>query len=355
MAELNKYKCPACSASLEFDASSQNIKCPYCDTEFDISVFQTEESHDEMNWDSASGAKWEDGDGDGVSAYVCQSCGGEIISDGNTAATKCPFCDSPIVMTGRLSGDLKPDLVIPFKLDKKAAKAALLRHVSGKKLVPKVFRDENRIDEIRGIYVPFWIHNADANGHINYRTTRVRHWSDSRYNYTETTHYRVTRGGSMRFEHVPIDASSKIANDIMESIEPFDFSEAVDFETAYLAGYLADKYDVEADVCRERINQRVKRSVEDTFRQTVNGYATVTTESSSVSLENTEVKYVLYPVWLLNTTWNGNRYTFAMNGQTGKFVGNLPLDKGAWWRWFLGVSGITAAIASLISVALYFI
>lgn len=57
-------------------------------------------------------------------------------------------------------------------------------------------------------------------------------------------------------------------------------------------------------------------------------------ESSSIKLKNGKAKYGLLPVWLLNTSWQGQKYTFAMNGQTGKFVGNLPMDKGAYWRWW---------------------
>lgn len=165
-------------------------------------------------------------------------------------------------------------------------------------------------------------------------------WSDSDYNYTETSYYMVHRGGSVGFEHVPVDGSSKMADDLMESIEPYNFDDAVDFQTAYLAGFLADKYDVTAEQSIDRANERVKRSTEETFAQTVNGYTTVRTENSSVQFRGGKAKYALYPVWLLNTTWNGNKYTFAMNGQTGKFVGDLPVDKSAATRWTLLLTAI---------------
>ena len=131
----------------------------------------------------------------------------------------------------------------------------------------------------------------------------------------------------------------------MESIEPYDFSDAVDFRTAYLAGYLADKYDVTAEQSIERANKRVKRSTEEAFASTVKGYATVTTESSSIKLRGGKAKYALYPVWILNTTWNGNKYTFAMNGQTGKFAGDLPVDKAAARKWTLGLTAALSAAA----------
>ena len=184
---------------------------------------------------------------------------------------------------------------------------ALKKHVSSKRLVPKPFRDENRIEEIRGVYVPFWIFDADASASASYKATKVRFWSDSRYNYTETRHFKVLRSGDISFRAIPVDGSSKMPNEVMESIEPFDLSEAVDFKTAYLAGYLADMYDVEAEVCSARINERVKKSSEDALRSTVMGYNSVIAESTSVKLVDPKTRYALLPVWMLNTEMNGKR------------------------------------------------
>ena len=240
----------------------------------------------------------------------------------------------------QLAGDRRPDYVSPFRLDREAAKVAMSKHLSGKRLLPKLFKSQNHIDEIRGIYVPFWLFDADADANINYRATRVRTWSDSDYNYTETSFFAAYRAGCVGFQRVPVDGSTKMPDDLMESIEPFDFKDAVDFQTAYLSGYLADRYDVDAEQSIGRANERVRKSTEQAFRDTVRGYSTVTVENSSIRLKNGKAKYALYPVWLLNTTWRGEKYVFAMNGQTGKYVGNLPMDKGAWWRWF----GIYTAI-----------
>lgn len=238
--------------------------------------------------------------------------------------------------------------MIPFKIDKKAAKEALQRHYKGKKLLPKIFKKENHIDEIKGVYVPFWLFDADADADIRYKATRVRTWSDSDYDYTETSYYSIGRSGDIGFDRVPVDGSSKMPDDLMESIEPFKFEDAVDFKTAYLAGYLADKYDVTAEQSIDRANERIKRSTEDAFASTVKGYHSVTTENSSIRLHNGKAKYALYPVWLLNTTWKGKKYLFAMNGQTGKFVGDLPVDNGLYFKWLGGLTagfGVIALIA----------
>ena len=350
MQTLQEYKCPCCGGAIAFDSTLQKMKCPYGDTAFDMETLASYDAglngeQDSMEWETSAGTQWQEGEADGLRTYVCKSCGGEIVGDENTAATSCPFCGNPVVMMGQFSGALKPDLVIPFKLDKNAAKAGLMQHLSGKRLLPKIFKDQNHIDEIKGIYVPFWLFDTDADAQVRYRTTKVRVWSDSKYDYTDTSHFLVNRRGSVSFEHIPVDGSTKMPDDLMESIEPFNFSAAVDFQTAYLAGYLADKYDVDAEQSIERANERVKRSTEEVFASTVHGYQTVVTESSNIRLHGGKAKYALYPVWILNTTWQGKKYTFAMNGQTGKFVGDLPVDKSAAAKWTLGLSAVLSAAA----------
>lgn len=360
MADMLEYKCPCCGGAIEFNTSIQKLKCPYCDTEFEMDTLKSydedlkREQPDQMTWETQAGSEWSEGETEGLRSYVCQSCGGEIVGDENMAATSCPYCDNPIVLKGQFSGSLKPDYVIPFKLDKKAAKAGLLKHYEGKRLIPKVFKDQNHIDEIKGVYVPFWLFDADTDADIRYRATKVRTWSDSDYNYTETNYFAVSRGGSVGFEHVPVDGSEKMPNDLMESIEPFEFRDAVDFQTAYLAGYMADKYDVTAEQSIDRANERVKKSTEQVFADTVQGYTTVVPEYTSIRLQNGKAKYALYPVWLLNTTWQGEKYVFAMNGQTGKFVGDLPVDKTAAAKWTAVLTGVCGVVVYGLAWLLHF-
>ena len=359
MVGIKEYECPCCGGMVEFDSTTQKLKCPYCDTEFDIDALQgyTEDKNtiepDNLNWEKQAGGEWTNEEKDGMQVYICQSCGGEIVCDKMTAATKCPYCENNVVIKGKLEGDLRPDYVIPFKLDKKAAKEGLKMHLSGKKLLPRIFKDENHIDEIKGVYVPFWLFDTKVTGSARYRASRISTWTDSKYRYTETSFFSVIRSGEMGFAKVPVDGSSKMQDELMESLEPFDFSEAVDFKTAYLAGYLADRYDVNAEDSICRANDRIRQSTERALADTVIGYTTVVPESSSIKLTESEVKYALYPVWILNTTWNGQRYTFAMNGQTGKFIGDLPVDKSAYWKWFSIVSIVITVVAFLISYILW--
>jgi DNA-directed RNA polymerase subunit RPC12/RpoP len=362
MSDLKEYKCPACGGAIEFDSRSQKMKCPYCDTEFDLDTLKAYEeqlSEEEKRktasteWKTNAGSQWQEGETAGMNVYTCKSCGGEIVADENTGASSCPYCGNPVIMTEKFSGALKPDLVIPFKLDKKAAKEAYYRHIKGRPLLPRVFRQENHIDEIKGVYVPFWLFDADVNADARYKATKIRVWSDKDYDYTETNYYSVFRSGNMSFASVPVDGSTKMADDLMESIEPFRIEEAVDFQTAYLAGYLADKYDVDARESTDRAQERMKISAQEVLRNTVKGYATVTQESTSLQVHGGEAKYALYPVWILNTTWKGKKYLFAMNGQTGKMTGDLPIDNGAYAKWLAGLTILCSAAAYLAVMLIY--
>ncbi len=354
---LIEYKCPCCGGAIKFDSTVQKLTCPYCDTEFNIDALKgydddlKAEQTDDMIWEQAEEKLLSD---DELKCYICNSCGGEVICDSTTAAIGCPYCDSPIIIKDQISGELCPDLIIPFKLDKKAAKEALSKHLSNKKLLPEVFKNENHLDEIKGIYVPFWLFDTTATAGAHFHATRVRTYTTSKYYCTETSHYSVRRTGTISFCHIPVDASKKLDDELMESIEPFDISEAVEFNCAYLAGHLADRYDVSADESKSRANERISASAEEILRNTVNGYSTIIKKSCHTSSSQGKIKYVLYPVWLLNTTWKDKKYTFAMNGQTGKFVGNLPTDFKKYIKYLLGgtvvFSLISYAVLSLISL-----
>lgn len=352
MSELLEYKCPACGGTLEFDSSLQKLKCPYCDSIFEIDELKDKDdtfNESSSDWNMANG-EWEDGEASHMCVFVCNSCGGEIVGDENTGASECPFCGNQVVMKGAFSGALKPDYVIPFKLDKKAAKAKYSEHISKKPLLPNEFKKQNHIDEIKGVYVPFWIYDADVSASASFTAEQVRHWSDSKYDYTETSIYDIYREGTMSFEHIPCDGSTKMDDALMESIEPFYFDDAVPFQSAYLAGYFADKYDVDQYENLPRAEERIENSAVSVLKDTFDAhYTSVQKKASNATRNSGDVKYALYPVWLLTSTYKGEKYTFAMNGQTGKFVGNLPIDKKKKFLYGLGSFVITSVASAIIA------
>lgn len=344
MSEILEYKCPCCGGAIEFNSRIQKMKCPYCDTEFELDTlrqFEEEEQREaqDPSWQAENVAQSNETlDDDGTwKRYVCDSCGGEIIADETTAASACPYCGNPVIVPKQFEGMLRPDLIIPFQLDKKQAEEKLKEHLKGKVLLPSMFRSENRIKEIKGLYVPFWLYSSEADARIRCRATKVRSWVSGDYEYTEKEHFLVSRGGQIAFQNVPADGSAKMSDELMESIEPFDYKKAVSFEKAYLAGYLADKYDVSAEEGAQRANERMRESTRDAFMSTIHGYASCIPERTDIRLQKGEISYALLPVWILSTKYKDQIYTFAMNGQTGKFIGDLPVDKEKAGKIFFGV------------------
>jgi len=307
----------------------------------------------EPQWDlSMAGGEWSAEEAANMRGYICPSCAAEIICDASTAATSCPYCGNPTVVPGQFTGQLRPDFVIPFRLDKEYAINALNKHYKGKKFLPNCFADKNHIDEIKGIYVPFWLFDGESYANMRFRGTVVRSYRKGDYNVTETNHYRVVREGNVAFERVPVDGSSKMPDAHMDSIEPYDYKDLTSFSPAYLPGFLADKYDVDAGTCGKRANDRIKASTEQAFASTTTGYTTLTPEHSVFNLNKGEVKYALLPVWMLYTKWQGQNYLFAMNGQTGKLIGDLPVDKSKYWGWFAKISIPIAAVLALLMIFL---
>lgn len=351
-----EYKCPCCGAGLHFGDETQKMTCQYCDNEFDLeTVKEFNESleqadSEEFTHAEANQQQWSEEEQQHVQGFVCPSCGGELLSDEHTAATFCPYCGNPSIMPGRVSGGLRPDGVIPFKKSKEDAKAAFLSLCKGKPLLPKGFTQEHQLEKITGIYVPFWLYDCSGGLKGKYNATRIHRWSDSNYHYTKTDHYMLTREADADFEGIPMDGSSKMDDVFMESIEPFDYSQIVDFDTAYLSGYFADKYDVPSSAGEQRIRQRVTQSMDDMLQSTFLGYATVVPASKQVQIRQSGAKYILLPVWILNTRYRDKTYTFAMNGQTGKMTGSLPICPKRSAAWFAGIAAAVSVITAVIQL-----
>jgi len=356
--QVTNYQCPNCTGPLRFDSGLQLLVCDYCGTQYAVDVIEqlyadkeqaAAAAGTEPQWDmTLAGGQWSDEEAANMRGYKCPSCAAEIICDVTTAATSCPYCGNPTVIPGQFVGQLRPDFVMPFKFDKDYAIAALSKYYKGKKFLPKCFADKNNIDEIKGIYVPFWLFNGESYANMRFRGTVVRKFRQGDYDVTETNHYRVIREGNVAFEKVPVDGSTKMPDAHMDSLEPFEYRELMPFSTAYLPGFLADKYDLDAETCSQRANARIKASTEQVFAATTTGYTTLTPEYSFFDLKKGDVKYALLPVWMLYTKYAGQNYLFAMNGQTGKLIGDLPVDKGKYWSWFAGISLPIAAVLALI-------
>lgn len=285
--------------------------------------------------DYLANSKWSGADADNMRAYNCPSCGAQLMVDQVTAVTSCPYCGNNTVVPGQLSDVLKPDYVIPFKLDKNAAINALKEYYGDKKLLPNTFTDQNHLEEIQGVYVPFWLYSGEGMADATFNGRNITTWSDSENVYTKTDHFILQRRGTMQFNNIPVDGSTRMPDAHMDAIEPFDYSEMVPFSVAYLPGYVTDRYDQDVQMCSQRATNRACATCESEIAQTAGGYMEIDVAQMDTGVQWRNIAYALLPVWMLHTKWNGQDFLFAMNGQTGKFIGDLPVDNGKAMKRFL--------------------
>lgn len=356
---IKNYKCPCCDAPLRFDGPTQELSCDSCGNKFPLEVMEQMSDAEEQakkdssyNWDKYEPRNFGSDENINISGYNCPSCGAQITGDDTLGATVCPYCGNATIIKAQFEGGLKPDYIIPFRLDKKAAMNAFEEACKKAPFLPDEFKNKRKIEEMAGIYVPFWMFDCDCNAAISYRAYKTIFWSDSRYNYTKTDYYKLFRKGSIGFSNIPVDGSKKADDTYMEAIEPFDYKDAVEFENAYLSGYLADKYDVSSEESIARANERVKNSTVSEFSKTTGGYLGVYPENTSVSFSNGKIRYSLLPVWMLNIRYGDKNYKYAINGQTGKTVGEYPADKKKKWKYFLKIAGICYGIAAVAALIL---
>ena len=354
METINSYKCPCCGAPLVFGGNE--LRCESCDNTFPVETMQqmTEGmaeagGESKYDWENYQPRSYEDTSEINLANYNCPSCGAQITGDDTLGSTVCPYCGQSTIVKGQFEGTLRPDYIIPFKVDKKAAMTAFEADFKNAPFLPDEFKSKKKIEEMAGVYVPFWMFDCDCDAYITYNAERVTRWSDSNYNYTKTDYFKLFRAGSVGFANIPVDGSKKADDAYMEAVEPYNYEDAVDFNGAYLSGYLADKYDVSADESIERANERVKNSTIAAFNDTTGMFQMVTPDESRVSFSNGKIRYSLLPVWMLNIKYLDKMYQFAINGQTGKVVGNYPVDEGKKKKFFWKVAGICYAAAAVVA------
>ena len=369
---ITVYQCPACTGPLQYDGKIDRLKCEYCGSTF--TTKEVEALYREKNAkaeaaaaaekaaaeSAASGAGKASGSGtdfgtdatsDGwgsdaahMRAYNCTSCGAELVCDETTAATSCPYCGNPTIIAGKFTGMDRPDYLIPFKVDKKQAVSAFKDYYKGRKLLPSSFASDNHIEEIKGVYVPFWLFSGEVEGQADYEAYKEDRRRAGDEEIVRREYYDIHREGQMGFEKIPVDASTRMPDDLMDSIEPFDYKELRPFAMEYMPGFMANKYDVSKEESRKRADERAVNSFKTALAGTVHDYNNVEVRKHSEKIRPERTEYGMLPVWLLSSNWQGKTYQFAMNGQSGKMIGDLPVSKGKLAAWVIGVFAVLFAL-----------
>lgn len=348
-------KCPACGAPILYKPNLKKWKCDYCKSEFTLEEMKkyNNASNEKNNIkEEVKTEKQKEKDNTNYYEYNCKDCGAKIIADENTAATFCVYCGNTAILKEKLSGKFAPDMIIPFKNEKEKAIEAFKSLNKGRPLMPNFFNDEKNIEKIKGVYIPFWLYDVKVNGELDATSTTSTTWTVGDTVYTKTDTYRLEREGEMSFNKIPVDGSTRFDNDIMNTIEPFNYSELEEYNHAYLSGFLAEKYDVDEETSFKDAEERSLNSARDTIKDDM-GMGIKTIVNDTLASTKLLTKYVLLPVWMINVKYKDKFYTFAMNGQTGEFVGNIPVDKKKAFIYGILTFVITFMLVVLISYIFY--
>ncbi|MBE6754270.1 MAG: TFIIB-type zinc ribbon-containing protein [Ruminococcaceae bacterium] len=334
------YKCPRCGGGMKYDPDV-GFKCEYClsvSTQEELDAYYASQAAEETEGKPQEGAQQAAAQTDSAAAssegttgeaalYSCPNCGAEIIAEETTAATTCHYCHNPVVLSEKLGGKFNPDLVIPFSISKEEAAERFRQHCSGKFYLPKDFYSEDSIENLYGVYYPYWIVDSTVNGRYTARGKVVRSTRRGDDRMVETTIYDIERSGIVEMENITNCALRNADSTILRYVLPFDPKGFVDFSMSYLSGFRAEKRDME----KSDLVQIVERQKQDYTRtlltRTVNGYTSIAGEKTEMDTTSETWRYALLPVWILVYKYKDTTYTYGINGQTGKSYGGLPINK----------------------------
>ncbi|HZW68423.1 MAG TPA: TFIIB-type zinc ribbon-containing protein [Pseudogracilibacillus sp.] len=333
---LIHYKCPNCGSDMAFDASSGTLSCSSCGRQDDISEFEDEFIEKQFTVDEAK-------------EYHCENCGAIVLTDKDTTATSCSFCQANVVLIDRLAGELAPAKVIPFSITKEQAQEAFKKWCRNGRLTPDGFMTADRVKNITGMYVPFWIYDLHSQIEVSAVGTKVRTYTRGDYIYTETKYYDLYRDMEMYHVKVPVDASEKMDDSLMDQLEPYNYKDLVEFKTPYLTGYLAEKHNFTDRELFPRAKAKINSYINKYISKSMSHYSTVRKKSESINTEQKKGSYVLFPVWMIVYDLDQQEHTFAMNGQTGKVVGKPPVSKRKVMTWFSAIALASFAVIKVIA------
>lgn len=321
---IKSYKCPSCGAGLDFKPALQKFRCDYC-----LSEYTEEEISDlykDVEVEKVEQALESKVDLDHLASYNCNNCGAVVVTDDTTAATFCYFCHNPVIISDRLSGSFLPNKMIPFTIDKEVAQKTFLAWAKKSKFVPEEFYSDSQLEKITGIYLPYWW--ADCKVAVDYQgeLDKVRIWQKGDIEYTETQKYQVIRKGSIELNNVEELAFTKIDKKLLDGIAPYDEKKARPFSMPYLSGFFAEQYDIDKEVVLPKIEDQIKRYSTSLVNDTISDHNSVRENKNSFDILTNEISYTLLPAWILTYQFGDKNYVFAINGQTGKSFGELPID-----------------------------
>ncbi len=341
------YHCPNCSAPIAFNPDLQLFSCEYCLSQFTSEQMENytakqqekegERAKREFERQQVKEATDEE---TSLHEYNCSNCGAHVVTDETTSATFCYYCHSPVIIGTRLQGDFRPDQILPFAISEAKAKEGFLAWTRTKKYLPEDFTSEAQLEKMTGIYIPYWFLDSDVEVDFEGRSKSVRTWRVGDYMHTETTAFQHVREGVYHLTDVNLPAFSKIDQNLLHGIEPYEPEGLVPFTMPMLSGFFAEQYTISEQEAGPPMRRQIQEISSDLLNRSFGVASSVDTLHERFVPTDKEWLFTLLPVWVLTYQYEGKTYVYSMNGQTGKAFGELPiverkLTKDAWLRGLL--------------------
>ena len=326
---MQKFECKNCGAELKWSPTAGALECEYCGEQYQPSDFEdattnadnADVSQHIVDKTYATTSTTED-----EIIYKCDECGAEIVALQTTMATECPYCGRPISLTHAHKGNFRPELVLPFKITKETAINKVKQFISRAYFAPKEFKQAKISEQLKGLFVPFYLHNFHVALDETYECDDQSH--SRRGDDRITTHkiYNVRVQSDTQFDKVPVDGSTVIDDKIMNVLEPFNFDNLQDYNPAYMAGYYADQPDETVESTRERAFSRGTTVMREQVHELLKKYASRERKQNNIKISDHSAQYAMLPIWRLNVSYKNEVYQFDVNGQTGEVSGKVPLS-----------------------------
>lgn len=322
------YRCKNCGGNVVYHPDRKKMYCPHCD-----SLDSEEEIKSSV-------------------VTECANCGAPMEVSSYTSACKCAHCGSYTILEERVEGEFTPHLILPFRISKEKAVKLLEKEFQSRFFTPLTFLSSATLEGMEGIYVPFFLYDYLAQFDYAGTGTKVRSWRSGNTEYVETSYFRVERNLEIDFDRIPVDASINMDDTKMDLLEPFDKKALENFQKKYLSGFQAETYSEGMMDLEPRAQEKARRDAEELLREELSGYTTLSAERKHLHLQRQTASYALLPVWVYYYNYHGQKYTYYVNGQSGKILGKTPTSKGKMFAYGASVWVFVSVILTLVKMIL---
>ena len=345
---IHRFPCPACGANLLFEPKDGFLSCPYCGHKEAVATCGAQV--EERSFEQYLQIRPEQMEQLAANALEvqCQSCGATVTFLPPEVASQCDFCGVQIVTQAKSADPiLTPEGVLPFRITQQHASTGLREWLQSRWFAPNDLKKFARPEGIHGVYLPFWTYDTNTTSYYtgergeHYYVTETYYETDSqgrqvaRTRQVQQTHWYSASGTVSRwFDDVLVAATVSLAQNRLEALEPWDLAELKPYNPAFLAGFKAQRYQVDLAQGFERVKQVTANVIQSDVREDIGGDVqrihSVSTHYSGVTF-----KHLLLPVYAGAYRFNQKIYQIVVNGRTGEIQGDRPYS---FWKIALFVS-----------------